>query len=95
MFLALVSRNPNPVCYVTGKPVNVWMDSKTLDVRCFSHVLAKGPYPRFRLYEKNITIVLPWVHSKWEARTTDMRSIEMWKGKFELHDELKREYNQK
>jgi len=73
-------------CEVTGKPIH------TFDVRCFSHVLTKGAYPRFRLYEKNIVFCLPEVHFQWEFGTRKKPEFE-WIEKLEL--ELKREYYEK
>jgi len=73
-------------CEVTGKPIH------TFDIRCFSHILTKGAYGRFRLYEKNIVFCLPEKHFEWEFGTRKKPEFE-WIEKLEL--ELKREYYEK
>jgi hypothetical protein len=70
-------------CEVTGKPIYVF------DVRCFSHVLTKGAYPKFRLYEKNIVFCLSEKHFEWEfctRKTLELSWIET------LESALKTEY---
>lgn len=82
MFKNIWEIRPN-FCEVTGKPINAF------DVRCFSHVLTKGAYPRFRLYEKNIVLCLPEKHHEWEfgtRKTLELSWIET------LESALKTEY---
>jgi hypothetical protein len=62
MFKKIWETRPH-FCEVTGKPLGAF------DIRMFSHVLTKGAYPRFRLYEKNIVLCLPEAHFEWEFKT--------------------------
>jgi len=74
------------VCAVTDEPIefNVW---------CFSHILPKGKYPKFRLYEKNIVLKSPDMHHKWEttAHSTLAKDVK-WKPILALREELLEEY---
>lgn len=71
------------VCQVTGQVIH------TLDIRCFSHILAKGAYPRFRLLKENIWIVTPEIHHKWEFESRDSQ---LFNQKKEKYIELKKKY---
>lgn len=62
LFQKIFQERP-PFCEVTGKRIFEF------NVCCFSHVLAKGAYPKFRLYEKNIVFCLPDKHFEWEFKT--------------------------
>jgi hypothetical protein len=62
LFQKIFKERPH-FCEVTGKPIIAF------DIRCFSHVLTKGAYPKFRLYEKNIVFCLPDKHFEWEFKT--------------------------
>lgn len=62
LFQKIFNERPH-FCEVTGKRIFEF------NVCCFSHVLAKGAYPKFRLYEKNIVFCLPDKHFEWEFKT--------------------------
>ena len=73
-------------CEVSGKEI------PEFDIKCFSHVLTKGAYPEFRLYEKNIVLCLPYWHHQWEFGDRDCRELSWIK---DLADNLKHEYYNK
>lgn len=58
----------------------------------FSHVLPKGLYQRFRLYEKNIIPMLRKEHVYVTEHEGEARKDERWKWYFELKEILKQEY---
>jgi hypothetical protein len=60
----------------------------------FSHILAKGPYPGFRHYKKNIVLMTWNEHQLWEFHTHKIKDDPKWKWVFDLKDELKQEYYQ-
>lgn len=62
MFKQIWDERPH-FCEVSGKPIRFFHPA------CFSHVLAKGAYPKFRLYKKNIVLCLYEWHHKWEFET--------------------------
>lgn len=62
MFKQIWEERPH-FCEVSGKPIRFFHPA------CFSHVLAKGAYPKFRLYKKNIVLCLYEWHHKWEFET--------------------------
>lgn len=57
----------------------------------FSHVLAKGPYPRFRHYNKNVVLMTLAEHTAWEFGD---RSDPQLSWVVTLEDTLKQEYYQ-
>lgn len=58
------------VCFVTGQSLqSKCYYTKNNTFHClFHHVLPKSLYPEFRLYEKNIIMVLPNVHHLLETK---------------------------
>lgn len=60
----------------------------------FHHVLAKGKYPAFRRYKKNIIIITDDEHTDWHERKEELRTRPEWQWVFELEEELKQEYEQ-
>ena len=65
----------------------------------FAHVLAKGKYPKFKLYSKNIILLTNHEHLLLDAGTQSQReayAIENncdWGRIYELAERLKQEYN--
>lgn len=61
----------------------------------FSHILSKGAYPKFRLYEPNIMLVHPMIHRLWEfePREKNLARFPAMKIKYDKKDELKILYN--
>lgn len=82
MFCEIWDERPH-VCQVTDEPI------KEFSVWNFMHVLAKGPYGRYRLKKENVLLVLPWVHDKYDNGD---RSDPMFKEVNRLHDKLESEY---
>lgn len=58
----------------------------------FSHILGKGAYGRFRLYEKNIVIKTIEEHTMWGEQRHKLKNLPKWAWIFELEKELKEEY---
>ena len=76
-----------PYSQISGEYVefNVW---------CFSHILPKGNYSRFRLDKRNIIIKTPQEHHAWHTETHKLKLLPEWKWVFELYEQLKIEYNE-
>lgn len=66
-----------------------------LNVMCFSHILSKGAYPGFRLYDKNIILKTPQEHHDWHniLREKLLEKNHDWQKVFDLEQELKEEYH--
>jgi hypothetical protein len=84
------------VCFVTGLPLRskeFYIQTNTFHF-LFHHVLGKGAYPAFRLYEKNIIMVLPEVHDNIETKAlSDLVKIHIGYQKvIDLKETLKSEY---
>lgn len=60
-----------------------------------SHILAKGPYPSFRLYHKNIVLKTPEEHHLWETQSHKLKNLPEWEWVFKLQELLKQEYYQR
>ena len=60
----------------------------------FSHVLSKGAFPKFRLYEKNIVLKCKDCHHKYETQPIEklVEENDRWIDIALLHDELITEY---
>jgi len=69
-------------------------DLKVFDVWFFSHILSKGSFPRFRLYEKNIVIKCRQHHHEWGTKSNKdlLKKDGRWLPMIELHDTLIQEY---
>lgn len=64
------------------------------DVWNFSHILSKGSFNRFRLYEKNIVLKCRQHHADWESKANSdlIKKDPRWEPIIKLHDELITEY---
>jgi len=78
LFNAIWATRPH-VCQVTGDPI------KEFSIWCFMHVLSKKSYGKFRLFDKNILLVLPGIHHEYDNGD---RSLPLFKQVNILHDEL-------
>ena len=58
----------------------------------FAHVLGKGAYPKFKLYEKNIVLMTKQNHLRQTAQEKRLRDNPDWQWYWKLFDELKKEY---
>lgn len=65
------------------------------DIRWFSHVLSKGAYPSFRLFDRNIILKTPREHELWETQRHKLKDLPEWKWVFKLEQELKELYHKK
>ena len=67
----------------------------------FAHVIPKGKYPRFRLYEKNIVLLTHDEHTLFDFGTEEQREQYArltgadWNKLYNLREELLREYNRR
>ncbi len=65
----------------------------------FAHVLPKGLYPEYRLYDKNIILLTPQEHYLFDFGTEEQREKYTkenncsWDEIYKLREELKEEYN--
>ncbi len=71
------------ICQVTGDPV------LEFDPWCFMHLLAKKPFPKFRLRKDNIWLVTRFVHGEYDNGD---RSHEMFNEARGQAEKLKLEY---
>jgi hypothetical protein len=76
---------------ITGNPLTY--ENIYCHVWC-SHVLAKGPYPKFRLYSKNIVLMSAEEHHLWEFHQHKIQDKPEWQWVFKLQELLKQEYYQ-
>lgn len=71
---------------VNGEPIpffHIW---------CFSHILPKGLYPKYRLKKENIIIKTPKQHYDWGNRRHKLKDDPEWQSIFELYELLKQQY---
>ncbi|MES2287661.1 MAG: hypothetical protein V4547_18340 [Bacteroidota bacterium] len=61
---------------------------------CFSHILPKGLYPKYRLKKENIIIKTIKEHYDWGNRRHKLKDFPEWQPVFELYETLKQQYNQ-
>ena len=83
LFKKIWNERPH-ICQCTGRLI------RRFNVSCFSHILPKGLYGKYRLLEENIWLVSEDVHHLWE--TTD-RSQDIFIEKKKKYEELKQRYN--
>jgi hypothetical protein len=60
-----------------------------------SHILAKGAYPKFRHYCKNIVLMTYIEHYQWEFEQHKIKDSPEWQWLFQLKQLLKEEYYKK
>lgn len=86
LFMSIWATRPHR-CQISGEPI------KNFDIRCFSHVLSKGAFPNFRLYDKNIVLKSPEMHEEYTIKAeSDLLKDSRWKWFFDLKKELIAEY---
>lgn len=61
----------------------------------FSHVLGKGLYPKFKLREDNVILILPEEHTMWGEQQWKIKDMPEWKWVIEKYEALKIEYHTK
>ena len=97
MFDEIWNERPH-ISFVSGADLEVYSPSgrfPNLFYNCFSHMLPKGRYERFRLFKRNVILITPQEHLDWHSMSKD-RLIEKdnrWIKVFELYDTLKEEYD--
>ena len=82
LFMAIWASRPH-VCFITGEPI------REFNVSCFAHILAKGSYPKFRLYDKNIMLVTKQAHYEYDNGD---RGAPEFAHVMKIHDELITKY---
>jgi len=77
------------VSFVSGKEI------KKFDVNCMSHVLSKGAYPSYRLYDKNLIFLTKEEHHAWHqlGREQLLAQDPNWQKVFDLYEGLKAKYH--
>lgn len=77
------------VSFVSGTPLPY------MDVRCFFHVLGKGAYKRFQLFDKNVILTTAEEHHDWHSMTKAelLQKDPRWQKVFDLKEELLKLYN--
>lgn len=76
------------ICAITLEPLSVFY------VNCFSHILPKSNYKRFRLMPENIKVVKADIHTIWEFESREKLLQYVGGRKInEYADYLKRKYN--
>lgn len=63
------------------------------DIWCFSHILPKGLYPKYRLKKENIILITASQHYDWGNCSYKLKELPEWKPVFELYETLKQKYN--
>lgn len=91
LFMAIGAVRPHQ-CFICNKKLN------QLTVSNFMHVLPKGKFEKFRLYDKNIVIGChdfeSSCHDVWDKQPrSNIKDNPMWEKMFELESKLKEEYN--
>lgn len=76
-------------CFITKKPLG-----DEFNLMYFFHILPKGSYPKFRLYDKNIIFVCAEYHHDWHniAKSDLLIKDERWQLIFDMYENLKIEY---
>ncbi len=80
------------------RPHVSWISGKSLgdeyNVMCLFHILGKGAFPGFRLYDKNLILTTPQEHHDWHNMTRDklLEKDPRWQNVFDLYEELQQEY---
>ncbi|KKK49900.1 hypothetical protein LCGC14_3130390, partial [marine sediment metagenome] len=89
VFLETIWDTRPHVSWLSGKPLG-----DEYNVMCMFHVLGKGAYPGYRLYDKNIILTTPQEHHNWH-NMTKVKLLEKdprWQDVFDLYEELQQEY---
>jgi hypothetical protein len=88
LFEAIWSTRPH-VSYISGERLGD--DLKA--IYCF-HILGKGAFPKYKLYDKNIILTTAQEHIDWgEKNREELLALSPnWQKVFDLYDSLKEEY---
>lgn len=87
MFKEIWSERPH-ISEVSGDPLPYF------DVRCFSHLLPKGNYERYRLNKENIVLKTPQEHTDWHSiAESELWRKSEWIWVLQKRDELRIQYN--
>lgn len=90
LFNTIFNTRPQ-VSFVNGEPLARYKDTD-LYVNLFAHVIPKGKYPKFRLYDRNIALLTPKQHEQWDKRRWEIENDPQWQPMFALEEILKEEY---
>ncbi len=82
LFKAIWDTRPH-ICFITGEPIYEF------NVSCFAHILSKGSFPKFRLFDKNIMLVTKDAHYEYDNGD---RSAPEFAHVMKIHDELIKQY---
>ena len=77
------------VCFISGVRL------KLFTVNSFAHILPKGNYKHYKLYDRNIVLMTPENHHAQHNRAKSdlIKENERWKDFFLTQDALREEYN--
>ena len=88
-----IRHNRPPISEISGKPIpNLVSHNK--ESWCFAHIIGKGPYPKFKLYYKNIVLCLPEEHTYYDNYPWLAKKNPQYQWVFELADVLRQQYAQ-
>ena len=97
LFYEIWAERPH-VCAITGKTITESPD-KNLPrwLCCFSHVIPKGSYPKYKLNPENIVLKTPQMHdnyhNKGKSELLEGEHGRQWKAFFDLKAKLALEYH--
>jgi|GEM_PF-2932655 hypothetical protein len=84
------------ICAITGERLE-FTPYTHLWFQCFSHLLPKGSWPKYRLNKENIVLKSPKAHRDYhtmsEVQLIESKHGDKWRAVFELKQRLKSEYN--
>lgn len=93
LFLSIWNSRPR-ISFISGIPLG-----DEAMPHHFAHVIPKGTYSRFRLYDKNIVLLTPEEHTLYDFGSEEQREQYTrltgadWNKLYELREELIKEYN--
>lgn len=89
VFLESIWATREHVSWISGTPLG-----DEYNVMCMFHILSKGAYSGYRLYDKNIILTTPQEHYDWHNMIRDklLERDSRWQNVFDLYEELQQEY---
>ena len=81
-----IHKERKPLCQVCGRSLIGF------SVIWFAHIIPKGTYKKFMLRKKNIALMCPVCHYKYDHQTDKARKDPRFEWVFKLGDQLRRQY---